>query len=372
MGAPPKRRAWLIAIGSLVAVVLALGGLKVAQISSLVRRGKAMVPPPETVTSAAVEADHWPVVQSAIGTMVAERSTRLSVEVTGLVQAIVFVDGAAVQTGDTLVHLDTRAEEAQLSGARADLGLAQAQLKRAQYLWRRGAAAQAELQAAAAREEQARAQVDNLEAFIAKKTVRAPFSGRIGIREVELGQIVAPGTAVASLQSVDPMLVEVGLPQRALGELEVGQEARVAVREERFVGRVITVNPELDPLTRNVRVRVSVANPSGQLLPGMFGEVEIFSGRARPVLVVPATAVLYAPYGDSVFVLKGDRPPLAVEQRFVRVSERRGDFVVISSGLKEHEQVVSSGGFKLRNGAKVVVDNALAPRAELEPQPENR
>ncbi len=362
----------MIAAAALVLVVLALGGLKFAQIRTLMKQAKTQGPPPETVTSAEVQEDEWPVMNSAIGTLVAERGTQLSVEVPGAVREILFVDGAVVSAGDVLLRLDTSTEDAQLHSALADLQLASTVLKRTVYLRNHGAATVAELQAAQARATQSGASVEVLRAQIAKKTVRAPFAGRVGIRQIELGQFVGAGAPIASLQTVDPMRVEVTLPQRVLQELQLGQRVTVAVGRERRKGRITTINPELDVATRNVRVRATVANADGKLLPGMAASVDVYSGAEDSVLVVPATAILYAPYGDSVFVLKGDKAPLTVEQRFVRLGERRGDFVTIAEGLEANEKIVSSGAFKLKNGAKVNVDNTLAPRAELEPHPENR
>lgn len=371
----PKRRRlrpWLIAIGVSLLVVLALGGLKLAQIRTLITQSKAHGPPPETVTTAAVQQDEWPAMQSAVGTLVAERATQLSVEVPGAVHEILFVDGATIGAGEVLVQLDTSTEEAQLDGALADDQLARSTLQRTAYLRSKGAATVAEVQAAQARAQQARAAVTGLRALIAKKTLRAPFAGRIGIRQVELGQVVAAGAPVASLQTVDPMQVEITLPQRALEGLELGQRVRVTVGQQTTKGRVTTINPELDSSTRNVRVRATLANTDGSLLPGMAASVDVYSGAQDPVRVVPASAIIYAPYGDSVFVIKGEQAPFTVEQRFVRIGDRRGDFVAVLEGLDPKETVVSTGAFKLKNGMTVVVDNTLAPRAELEPQPENR
>ena len=216
-----------------------------------------------------------------------------------------------------------------------------------------------------------------LQSTIAKKTIRAPFDGRISIRQVELGQVVAPGTPVASLQSITPIHADFWMPQQALAELRPGQQ--VVLRTDpfpdaRWEGQITTVNPEVDPATRNVRVRATFPNTDGRLRPGLFANVDVISGAPRKVLQIPATAVLYAPYGDSVYALaekddgKGGKTTVA-QQKFVRLGERRGDYVAVVSGLSPGERIVGSGGFKLRNGMSVAVNDALAPSAELAPRP---
>jgi membrane fusion protein (multidrug efflux system) len=276
-----------------------------------------------------------------------------------------------------LVRLDASAEQAQLASAVAEASLAHLNLERTRRLRRGDAIAQAELDAAEARAAQAGASVANLRAIIAKKTLRAPFDGRIAIRQIELGQVVSPGSPVASLQSVSPIHADFWLPQQALAELVPGQQVRLrtdAFPDETWEGEITTVNPEVDPATRNVRVRATLGNGDGRLRPGMFANVEVLSDEERPVLLVPATAVMFAPYGDSVFAIEGQqaaggRPGAVARQKFVRTGERRGDFVAVLSGLEEGETVVSSGAFKLRNGAAVSVNDQLSPQARLDPQP---
>jgi membrane fusion protein (multidrug efflux system) len=225
-----------------------------------------------------------------------------------------------------------------------------------------------DLQAAEARDAQARATVNNLQAVIAKKVIRAPFDGRVGIRAVELGQVIAPGTPIVSLQTVSPILVEFQLPQQALAEIQVGQKVQLEVDvfpKEKWGGTVSVINPQIDPATRTVRMRATVENPDGRLKPGMFASVEIQTGAEAKALVIPQTAVVYAPYGDSVFVIQKDK----ANQRFIRLGERRGDFVAVTSGLTLGETVVSNGAFKLHNGQSVVVNNKIAPTPKLNPQP---
>jgi membrane fusion protein, multidrug efflux system len=366
----------VVAVG-LVAVVGALAGVKAGQIFTMVRASESFVPPPEAVASAKVEQARWEATRAAIGSVVAVRGVTIAAELPGRVRDIAFESGASVKRGDVLVRLDTSAEEAQLASAVAEASLARTNLERARALRRGGANAQADLDVAEARSQQAEATVANLRATIAKKTVRAPFDGRISIRQVELGQILSPGTPIASLQAVDPIHADFWLPQQAIAELRPGQRVRLRTDvygDARWTGEVTTVNPEVDPATRNVRVRATIPNRDGRLRPGMFASVEVLSSDVRPVLIVPATAVLFAPYGDSVFSIEEKKDPsgkgaTVVRQKFVRVGERRGDFVEVTSGVAAGERVVSSGAFKLRNGAAVAVNDALAPNSRLAPKP---
>jgi membrane fusion protein (multidrug efflux system) len=372
-----KRRQWVLVVGgSLVAVAL-LAGAKAGQIVTMVRAGESFVPPPEAVTAAEVEKVEWEAARPAIGSLVAVRGVTMSAELPGTVRSISFESGTRVRRGDVLVKLDTSAEEAQLAAAVADASLAKLALERARRLRQGEANSQADLDAAEARAKQADAAVANLRATIAKKTIRAPFDGRISIRQVELGQVLSPGTPIASLQSVSPIHADFWLPQQALADLAPGQRARMRVDAfagAGWEGEITTINPEVDVATRNVRVRATFPNEDGRLRPGMFASVEVLSPEKRSALVVPATAVMFAPYGDSVFAIEekkdeSGKTTTVATQRFVRTGERRGDLVAVASGLAPGERVVTSGAFKLRNGAAVTVDNALAPKAELAPRP---
>jgi len=311
---------------------------------------------------------------------VAYRGVILGAELGGTVRAISFDSGASVKKGQVLVKIDTSAEEAQLASASADASLAKLNLDRARNLHKGGANTQADLDAAEARAKSAEATVANLEATIAKKTIRAPFDGRVAIRQVELGQVLSAGTAIASLQSVSPIYADFYLPQQALATLRPGQKTRLRTDifpGAQWDGEVSTVNTEVDVATRNVRVRATFPNADGRLRPGMYANVDVLSSDKRPVLLIPATAAIFAPYGDSVFVLEekkdpAGKPSALARQKFVRLGERRGDFVAVESGLGAGEKVVSSGAFKLKNGMAVVVNDALAPSAELSPQPADR
>ena len=372
-----KRRVWIIAILALLAVVVVLAGIKAAQIATMIKAGKSFAPPPEAVTSAKVESVEWQASRPAVGTLVAVRGVTLESEVAGLVREIGFDSGAFVRRDDMLVKLDTSVEEAQLAAARADADLARASLARARALRAAGSNTPADLDQAESRARSAAANVATLQATIAKKTIRAPFEGRLSIRQVELGQVMASGTPIASLQSIDPIHAEFWLPQQTLSELKIGMKARLRTDvfpQASWEGTLTTVNSEVDVATRNVRVRATVPNADGRLRAGMFANVELLSPEKRSVLVIPATAVLYAPYGDSVFALEEKRDPagnptLIAHQKFVRLGERRGDLVAVVNGLTSEETIVSSGAFKLRNGSAVVVKNELAPKAEVNPQP---
>ncbi len=372
-----RRRVWIIAILALLAVIVILAGIKAAQIATMIKAGKSFAPPPEAVTSAKVEQVEWQASRPAVGTLVAVRGVTLSSEVQGLVREIGFDSGAYVKRDDMLVKLDTSVEEAQLAAARADADLARANLARARALRAAGSNSPADLDVAETRARSAAANVATLQATIAKKTIRAPFEGRLSIRQVELGQVMTSGTPIASLHSIDPIYAEFWLPQQTLSELTIGMKARLRTDvfpQASWDGSLTTVNSEVDVATRNIRVRATVPNADGRLRAGMFANVELLSPEKRSVLVIPATAVLYAPYGDSVFALEEKRDPagnpsLIAHQKFVRLGERRGDLVAVVNGLTAGETIVSSGAFKLRNGSAVVVKNEMAPKAEVNPQP---
>jgi membrane fusion protein (multidrug efflux system) len=370
---------WVVFAVGLLVVLGLLVGVKAGQIVTMVKAGESMVPPPEAVSSAKAEATEWESTRAAVASLIALQGVTLAAELPGTVRDIAFDAGTSVKRGAVLVRLDTSAEEAQLASAQAEAELARLNAERARTLRKGEANSQAELDAAVARAASADATVRNLQATIAKKTIRAPFDGRIGIRQVELGQVVAPGTPIASLQSVTPIRADFWLPQQALADVKLGQRARLRTDTfpgQEWEGEITTVNPEVDPSTRNVRIRATFQNADGRLRPGMFANVQVLSDEKRGVVVVPATAVIFQPYGDSVFTIEegkdkaGNKTTIA-RQRFIRTGERRGDLVAIADGLQAGETVVSSGAFKLRNGAAVKVDNRLAPRAELHPKPEN-
>ncbi len=375
-----RGRVWIVSIVGIVVVIVALVGIKVGQIRAMIEAGKSFVPPPEAVTSAKVEAASWQSRRSAIGSLVAVHDVVLGAEFPGLIREVDFASGTSLKRGAVMVRLDTTNEEAQLASATADMELAKTALERARALRKGEANTPADLEAAEARAKQTKAIVANIQATITKKTIHAPFDGRVAMKQVERGQVVSPGTPLATLQSVDPIYAEFSLPQQALADLKIGQVATLRVDSfpgKTWQGAISTVNSEVDATTRNIRVRATFPNKEGVLRPGLFANVEVNASDRREVLTIPATAVVYAPYGDTVFVLDSakdaaqDSAPAALvaQPRFVRLGERRGYFVAVVLGLKAGETVVSNGAFKLRKGARVVVNNSLAPPVELDPKP---
>jgi membrane fusion protein (multidrug efflux system) len=377
-----RAKTWLVVTLALIVLVGGLAGVKAAQILRMMDAGQTFVPPPVTVGAVTVAATEWQPMRSAVATLVAARGVTLGAELAGTVRDVSFDSGTFVKAGSALVRLDVSTETAQIEAARAEAALARLDLERARSLRQQGAGSQADLDSAEARDKRAAASVAALEATIRKKTIRAPFDGRIAIREVEVGQVVSTGTPVASLQSVDPIQAEFSMPQQALADLVIGQH--VVLRTDvfpgaRWEGSVTAINTEVDPATRQVRVRATLPNTDERLRPGMFGGVDVVAGAPRSVLAIPAPAVLFAPYGDSVFVVESSKGPKDIEdaakrplvarQKFIRLGERRGDLVEVVSGLSPGDRVVDSGAFKLRNGSTVVVKNDLTPKADLAPHP---
>lgn len=367
----------LLAAFGLVLVIGALGGVKAAQIGAMIEAGESFVPPPTTVSTAEVKTEVWAPSLHAVGTVVASRSVVVSAEVPGLVRKLEFESGAEVRANQVLVRLDASIERAQLASAEATAKLARLSLDRARQLSKAKVNAPAELDAAEAESGRAHAQVANIEAQIAKKIIRAPFAGRLGIRQVELGQILSAGSPVVALQNLDRVYVDFYLPQADLPSLEVGQTVVIGADTQLdrvWRGKVDTIEPSIDVATRTVRVRAAFDNADGTLRTGMFVNAQVILPGAPKVLALPATAVIFAPYGNSVFVVEEgaeESDPKVAKQVFVELGERRGDFVAVQSGLTEGQTVVSAGAFKLRNGGAVVVDNSTDLDPKLAPEPED-
>lgn len=364
----------------LVAIVGLLGGTKMLQFATMKAAGAAMVPPPETVTATAVKEETWPNTVQATGSVEAVQGVTVASELAGQVSKIAFESGATVKAGDLLVKLDTSIEEAQLEAAEADAALAKANADRARDLIAKGTISQSELDAAVAQLKASAAQSTQIRATIAKKTIRAPFAGRLGLRLVNLGQVLKAGDAISTLQTLDPEYVNFSLPEQQLPVLAVGGVITVttdAAPGQTFPGKITAISPEIDQATRNVRVQATVPNVDEKLRTGMFANVEVVLTSADQVLAIPATAVLYAPYGDSVFVIdekkdeKTGQVAKVLRQQFIRTGRTRGDFVAVTKGLKAGEQIVTSGVFKLRPGTPVVINNQYAPDAKLNPTPDN-
>jgi membrane fusion protein (multidrug efflux system) len=368
----------LLGFAALVAGPLVL--VKISQFRAMGAAGASAVMPPTVVTAVEVREQEWESTLQATGTMAAVQGVTIGAEVPGKVTRIAFEAGAAVQAGDVLAQLDTSTEEAQLRAAEATAALAKANLARARDLRRTQANAPADLDVAEAQAKQTQAQADNIRAVIAKKSIRAPFAGRLGLRLVNLGQILREGEAIATLQTWDPIFVNFPLPQQRLSRIAAGHPVRLradAAPGREFEGKITAISPEIDPVTRNVRVQATIPNREELLRAGMFVGVTVVTPERARVLAIPVTSVLYAPYGDSIFVVedakdgKTGRTERVLRQRFVRLGETRGDFVVVTEGLKAGETVVTSGVFKLRAGMPVVVDNTLAPPARLAPKPKD-
>lgn len=367
-----------ITVGSLVFLVGLLAGIKVLQFQTMFAASAAMTIPPEPVTTAQVQPEAWAPTIDSVGSLAAVQGVNVAAELDGKIVRITFEPGSTIKEGDLLVQQDTSTEEAQLRSAEASVTLARLGLTRAHELIAQSTISQSELDAAEAQAKQAVAQADNIRATIAKKTIRAPFAGRLGIRLVNLGQSLKAGDPIVSLQALDPIYANFLLPQQRLADLSRDLVVRVTSDalppNEVVEGRITAINPDVDSATRNVRVQATLANPHERLHPGMFVKVSVVLPRTDHVLVIPSTAVLYAPYGDSAFVVeekKNDQGAAGkvVRQQVVRLGEHRGDFVVVTSGLAAGETVVTTGVFKLRNGAAVTVDNRLAPEVQLAPNP---
>ena len=361
-------------------LIAGLGFVKVRQFQAMADQFSAMQPPPEAVTTILAELAEWPDTLSAIGTVAAVQGVTVSADLPGIVQRIEFDSGRNVTRGDVLVQLDTRQERAQLAAAEAQLQLARLNHERMDGLVKQDAVSRAEYDAAAAAHTQAEARVHEIRATIERKTIRAPFSGVLGIRQVNLGQYLSGGDAVVPLQSLNPIHVNFGVPQQHAARIRTGRTVRITTGEEaalELTGRVNAIDSVIDPATRNVQVQARLANPGGRLRPGMFVQAHVTLGAAQHVITLPASAISYAPYGDSVFVVTEMTSPqgtayTGVRQQVVTLGGARGDQVAILSGLEPGDEVVTSGAFKLRNGVAVQVNNSVQPANSRTPNPEER
>jgi membrane fusion protein (multidrug efflux system) len=372
-----KRPILLTILGLLVLAGL-LAGIKALQIRAMIDQGRQFSPPAEVVTSVAVTADRWETLLTAVGTLEAVQGVVVTAEMTGKVEHIAFASGADVSAGELLVQQDISVEKAQLQAAEALAELARGNFERAAKLLPGNAVSRADYDTNRAQLAEARARVDNLRAVIARKTIRAPFAGRLGIRRIDPGQIISDGDAIVTLQSLDPIYVNFLLPQQHLARVRAGLEVRVladARPDQPSTGLITAIDPQLDAATRNVRVQALLDNLDEQLRAGMYVDVSVVLPQRQEVLTIPLTAVLNAPYSASVFLIEeqnnadGSSAGKVVRQQFVTLGERRGDLVVVLSGLAADDLVVSTGVFKLRNGQAVEVDNTLAPDFKLAPQP---
>ena len=365
---------------SVTAVVIAgLGFVKFRQIKAAMAVYASFQPPPEAVTTIIARQESWPTTITAIGTVAAVRGVTVSADLPGIVETIAFDSGDSVKQGDVLVQLDTRQEQAQLSAAEAQRDLARANLQRMRSLIEQRIVAQAEYDQAEAAFKQAEATGVEIRATIGRKTIRAPFSGVLGIRQVNLGQYLAGGAPVVSLQSLNPIYVNFSVPQQHVAALKAGTQVRASIEnsELKTPGRVTAIDSVIDPSTRNLQVQTTFGNADSRLRPGMFVQTNAVIGRAETVVTLPGSAINYAPYGDSVFVVDTLKSPngesyRGVVQRFVKLGESRGDQVAVRTGVNAGEEIVTSGVFKLRNGAAVLVNNQVQPSNNPAPRVEDR
>jgi membrane fusion protein, multidrug efflux system len=366
---------------ALVAVLLfALGFVKLHQTRA--EAAKDHQPPPEAVTTTVAQQEQWLSTLSAIGTMTPVQGVMISADLPGTVERIAFESGTAVRQGDVLVELDTRQERAQLAAADADRVLAHRIVKRMQAMWDEGVISRTDYDRAIAEDEQSAAKVGEIRATIERKTIRAPFTGILGIRQVNLGQYLSAGSAVVPLQALDPIYVNFSVPQQQAAAVQIGLPVHItngatgASAGAGFEGRVTAIDSIVDAQTRNIQVQATFANPKRELRPGMFVQTEVNLDASRAAIALPRSAISYAPYGDSVFIVakladaKG-QTYRGVQQRFVKLGEARGDQIAVLTGVEPGDEVVTSGVFKLRNGTAVLVDNTVQPGNDPAPTPEN-
>jgi membrane fusion protein, multidrug efflux system len=362
-------------------LIAALGFVKFQQIQTAIAQGAAYQPPPEAVTTIVAHSETWPATFSAVGTAAAVQGVTVSADLPGTIDRISFESGQSVHAGDVLVELNTRQERAQLAAAEADRDLGRLNFDRMQGLLKDGVISAAEFDRATSEHKMSEAKVGEIRASIERKTIRAPFSGILGIRQVNLGQYLGDGKPVVALQSLNPIYVNFGVPQQQAAAVRVGRTVRITTGDgaagAAFTGQVTAIDSVVDEATRNMQIQATLANPDGRLRPGMFVQAEVVLGTGSQVIALPASAINYAPYGDSVFVVADVKSPKGqtyrgVRQQFVKLGGTRGDQVAVVSGVNPNDEVVTSGLFKLRNGAAVLVNNTVQPGNNPAPKPEDR
>jgi len=355
------------------AFIAAIGTFKFLQIKAAIAQGSHWQPPPEAVTTTVAKVEPWDTTTKAIGSVTAVNGVTVSADLPGVVAEIDFDSGRAVNKGDVLVRLDTKQEQAQLAAAIAQRDLTRLAFERNKEMVAKGIAAQSAYDQAAAEFKSADASVAQTRATIDRKTIRAPFSGILGIRQVNLGQYLAGGAPIVPLQSVRPVYVNFTIPQQEIGLVSVGSPVTINTGD---TGRVTAYDSVIDIATRNIGVQATFDNRSGKLRPGMFVDAQLASGGQTTAVTLPASAVSYAPFGDSIFIVEDIKDPKGksyrgVRQQFVKLGGSRGDQVAVLTGVKAGEEVVTSGVFKLRPGAAVIVNNKVQPGNNPKPNPEN-
>jgi membrane fusion protein (multidrug efflux system) len=376
-----KKRMILMLLAAAV-FITAIGAVKYRQVRTAIAQNSSFQPPPEAVTTIVTHLEQWPANLNAIGTTVAVHGVTLSADLPGIVDRISFDSGKTVREGTVLAQLDARQERAQLAAAQAQLKLARLNFDRTSDLRDKGVISQSDYDRAAAEQTQGEAKVGEIRATIERKTIRAPFTGILGIRQVNLGQYMAAGDKIVPLQSLDPIYVNFSVPQQEVDHVRAGDGVRVSAEgaigaaQTEFTGKVTAIDSIVDEATRNVQVQATLANPGGKLRPGMFVEAQLLQGTSSSVVTLPASAINYAPYGDSVFIVADLKGPdgktyRGVRQQIVKLGAARGDQVAVTSGLEKGQEVVTSGVFKLRNGAAVQVNNKTQPGNNPAPKPED-
>lgn len=371
------KKRMILTLVAVVVFVLAIGAVKLHQIRGGMAKAASFQPPPEAVTTAVARREEWPSTVGSIGTVTAVQGVTVSADLPGIVEKISFESGRRVRAGDLLVKLDTSQEQAQMAAAQARLKLARLNQERMQGLRESGIISQSEYDRATAELTQGEAEAGEIRATIERKTIRAPFSGVLGIRQVNLGQYLAGGAAVVPLQSLQPIYVNFSVPQQQVSRLHSGAPVQLTAEGGiKSQGKITAVDSIVDEATRNVQVQATFANTDSRLHPGMFVETQIQLGASQQVIVLPSSAISYAPYGDSVFIVENVKGPtgqtyLGARQQFVKLGGSRGDQVAVVSGLKPGQQVVTSGVFKLRPGVAVQINNKIQPAGSASPRPED-
>jgi len=370
----------------LVAVAVVFGGIFGFQIfkAAMIRKFiTAASNPPQTISAAKASFSEWSPKIEAIGSLRAVKGADLSLEVSGVVESISFNSGDDVEEGAPLLKLRTADDVARLQSLQAMAELSDITYERDQKQFKMQAVSQATLDTDAANLKNAQAQVAQQQAIIDKKLLRAPFAGHLGIRAVDLGQYVGPGTVIVTLQALDPIFADFFVPQQAVDQVRLGQEVTVKVdafKDRTFSGEISAVNPKVDTGSRNVQIRATLKNPDHKLLPGMYATVDIATGMPKSYVTLPQTAITYNPYGDTVYVVVEDnknagadgRPQLIARQTFVTVGPTRGDQVAVLKGVEDGDRVVTAGQIKLHNGSVVLIDNSVTPTADAAPVPIDR
>jgi membrane fusion protein (multidrug efflux system) len=369
----------LLMLAVMTMIIGGLGFVKFQQIQAAIAQGASFQMPPEAVTTIVAQQIEWPETLSAIGSVAAVQGVVVSADLSGTVDRVAFDSGKAVRQGEVLVELDTRQERAQLAAAEAQRDLARTNFDRMQGLLKDNVISRAEYDSATADDKQSEARAGEIRAAIQRKRITAPFSGILGIRQVNVGQYLSSGDPIVQLQSLNPIYVNFDVPQQAISQMRPGREVRITTGQlagVEFVGQITAIDSVVNSGTRNIQVQATLANPEGQLRPGMFVQAEVSLGAGRSLIAIPATSISYAPYGDSVYVVSEMKGPngetyRGVRQQFVKLEGARGDQVGVTSGVKSGDEVVTSGVFKLRNGAAVLVNNKVQPGNNPRPTPEN-